>query len=45
MARLGIRCIILYVDVFLIVTATEAKAWRAYDALCALLHLLGLIEI
>jgi hypothetical protein len=43
MACLDIRCIIVYVDDFLIVAATPSEIWRAYFALRALLLRLGFL--
>ena len=41
MARLGIRCLVVYVDDFMIIARSESEAWRAYFALRALLRSLG----
>ena len=41
MARRGLKCVIVYVDDFIIICATEAMAWYAYWALRILLNKLG----
>lgn len=41
MARLGIHCIVVYVDDFMIIASTESEAWRVYFSLRALLRSLG----